>query len=128
MTQKTNTIAVVDVQSVVATSAKVKALKEEQEKKSQELAQWLQKAQNDVKAETDKAKQEALLQQYNAEFAQKRAILTEQYQKELKIVSSGIEKTIAEEAKKKGYQLVLAKNLTIYGGEDITEDIAKIIE
>ena len=128
MKNQTNTIAVVDLQAVVSVSEQVKALKEEQITKSKELNQWLQKAQAEVKAEADKTKQEALLKQYNAEFAQKKAEIVQYYQSKLKVVSDNISQTVAEEAEKKGYQLVLAKNLVICGGVDITDDIAKIVK
>ncbi|MBO6289261.1 MAG: OmpH family outer membrane protein [Alphaproteobacteria bacterium] len=124
----TNNIAVVDVQAVVNSSAQVKALKEAQTKKVQELNLWLQNAQNEVNAEQDKERQQALLQKYNAEFALKRRDIALQYQQELQIVSNNISQTIAEEAVKKGYSMVVAKNLVIYGGLDITEDIAKIVK
>ena len=124
----TSNIAVVDVQAIVNASAQVKALKEEQALKTKELSQWLQVAQNEVNTEQDKERQQALLQKYNAEFALKRREIAINYQEKLKVVSDNIEHTIAEEAKAKGYQLVLAKNVTIFGGTDITENIAKIIK
>ena len=71
----TNNIAVVDVQAIVNSSAQVKALKEVQANKIKELNLWLQNAQNEVNAEQDKERQQALLQKYNAEFALKRGIL-----------------------------------------------------
>lgn len=124
----TNNIAVIDVQAVVNSSAQVKALREAQAAKVNELNLWLQSAQNEVNAEQDKERQQALLQKYNAEFALKRRDIALQYQQELQIVSNNISQTIAEEAVKKGYSMVIAKNLVIYGGLDITEDIAKIVK
>ena len=124
----TNNIAVVDVQAIVNSSAQVKALKEEQATKVKELNLWLQNAQNEVNAEQDKEKQQALLQKYNAEFALKRRDIALQYQQELQAVSSNISQTVTEEAEKKGYSMVIAKNIVIYGGIDITEDIAKIVK
>lgn len=124
----TNNIAVIDVQAVVNSSAQVKALREAQAAKVNELNLWLQSAQNEVNAEQDKERQQALLQKYNAEFALKRNEVAQKYQKELKIVSDSISQTVATEAEKKGYQLVIAKNIVVYGGVDITEDIAKIVK
>ena len=128
MSNNTNTIAVVDVQAVVENSAQVRALKEEQTTKTKDLEAWLKNAQTEVKAEEDKAKQEALLQKYNAEFAQKRADLAQQYQEKLRIISESISQTVADYAQKNNYSLVLAKNITLYGGVDITEEIAKIVK
>ncbi len=124
----TNNIAVVDVQAIVNSSAKVKALKEEQATKVKELNLWLQNAQNEVNAEQDKEKQQALLQKYNAEFALKKRDIALQYQQELKTVSDNISQTVANEAEKKGFSIVIAKNIVICGGVDITEHVAKIIK
>ena len=124
----TNNIAVVDVQAIVNSSAQVKALKEEQATKVKELNLWLQNAQNEVNAEQDKEKQQALLQKYNAEFALKRRDIALQYQQELKTVSDNISQTVAKEAEKKGFSIVIAKNIVICGGVDITEHVAKIIK
>ena len=121
-------IAVVDVQAIVNSSAQVKALKEVQANKIKELNLWLQNAQNEVNTEHDKERQQALLQKYNAEFALKRRDIALQYQQELQAVSSNISQTVAAEAEKKGYSMVIAKNIVIYGGADITEDIAKIVK
>ena len=123
-----NNIAVVDVQAIVNSSAQVKALKEVQTNKIKELNLWLQNAQNEVNTEQDKERQQALLQKYNAEFALKRGDIALQYQQELKTVSESISQTIAAEAEKKGYSMVIAKNIVVYGGVDITEDIAKIVK
>ena len=88
----------------------------------------LQNAQNEVNTEQDKEKQQALLQKYNAEFVLKKRDIALQYQQELKIVSENITQTVADEAKKKGFSMVIAKSIVIYGGEDITEEIAKIVK
>lgn len=124
----TNNIAVVDIQAIVNSSAQVKALREAQVTKVNELNSWLQNAQNEVNAEQDKERQQALLQKYNAEFALKRRDIALQYQQELKTVSDNISQTVAKEAEKKGYSMVIAKNIVVYGGVDITEGIAKIIK
>lgn len=124
----TNNIAVVDVQAIVNSSAQVKALKEEQATKVKELNLWLQNAQNEVNTEQDKEKQQALLQKYNAEFALKKRDIALQYQQELKTVSDNISQTVAKEAEKKGFSIVIAKNIVICGGVDITEHVAKIIK
>lgn len=124
----TNNIAVVDIQAIVNSSAQVKALREAQVTKVNELNSWLQNAQNEVNAEQDKERQQALLQKYNAEFALKRRDISLQYQQELKTVSDNISQTVANEAKKKGFSMVIAKNIVVFGGEDITEEIAKIIK
>ena len=124
----TNNIAVVDIQAIVNSSVQVKALREAQVAKVNKLNSWLQNAQNEVNSEQDKERQKALLQKYNAEFSLKRRDIALQYQQELKTVSDNISQTVASEAKKKGFSMVIAKNIVVFGGEDITEEIAKIIK
>ena len=121
-------IATVDVLSVVNASTQVQTLKAEQTIKMQDLAQWLQNAQNEVKAEKDEKKQAELLQKYNAELAKKKAEITTHYQTELKAADKAITSTIKEIAKKKGYKAVIAKGVMIYGGDDITEAVIKEIK
>ena len=123
-----NKIAIVDVTEIVAKSQQVQALKAEQAAKAKDVTEWLQNAQNEVKAESDAEKQKTLLQKYNEEFALKRDVIQQQYTEKLKTIDENITQTITDEAKKKGYKLVIAKGFTIYGGVDITEDIAKIVK
>lgn len=123
----TSSIAVIDVQAIVNSSAQVKALREAQAAKINELNLWLRNAQNEVNAEQDKERQQALLQKYNAEFVLKKRDIALQYQQELKIVGDSITQTVASEAKKKGFSMVIAKNIVVFGGEDITEEIARIV-
>jgi outer membrane protein len=124
----TNSLAVIDVQAIVNTSAQVRELKEKQAIKVGELNVWLRNAQNEVNAEQDRERQQALLQKYNAEFNLKRRDLNIKYQEELKVVCDNITQTVADEAKKKGYSMVIAKSVVVCGGVDITEEIAKIVK
>ena len=121
-------VAVADIQKIVSKSQQVQNLKTEQMSKAQKLVEWLQNAQNEVKAEADEEKQKALLQKFNEEFAAKRDEIQQQYEEKLKAIDESITQTITDEAKKRGYKLVIAKGFTIYGGDDITEDIAKIVK
>lgn len=121
-------IATVDVAAVVNQSSQVQALKTEQAAQAQALAQWLQAAQAEVEKQADAKKKEALLQQYNAEFAQRREAAAQQYAARLQEVDNSIKDTIASEAKKLGYKVVLVKEVAIYGGDDITEAVAKVIK
>ena len=123
-----NKIAVIDVATVVSKSQQVSDLKNEQAAKIREITLWLQQAQENLKNEKDEKKQEELLKQYNEEFAAKRAAIAQDYAERLRATEESINKTIADEAKKNGYKLVLAKAITLYGGDDITEEVAKVIK
>ena len=110
-------VAVVDVNAVVSKSAQVQALKKEQQTKLQELQKWLNNARTDVaKQSTDENKQK-LAKKYDAAFAKKQ-----------EAIDKSISETIATEAKAKNYNLVLSKGMVLYGGDDITASISKVVK
>lgn len=121
-------IAVVDIMSIVNGSKDVATLRQNHAVRSQELSQWLQLAQNEVNNQTDAQTKQNLFQKYNAEFAQKRNLVNQLYQQELAVVDKNISKTIIDEANKLGYNMVLTKNVVVCGGDDITEDVRKLIK
>ncbi len=126
--KKTASIAIVDINAIVANSKQVMALKNDQVAKSQELATWLQEAEKAVEAEKDAAKKEALLKQYSAEFAAKRDENNQYYNRQLQILDANITQLIINEARKQGYNVVLAKSNVVYGENDITADVVKLVK
>lgn len=121
-------IAVVDVQAVVAKSAQVQALKKEQQTKIQDLEQWLKVAKADVEQQKTTEGKEKLLKKYNADFAKKKEDIVKDYQTRLQAVDKSITETITATAKAKGYTVVIAKGVVLYGGDDITQDIQKVVK
>ena len=127
-TIKPHEIAVVDVPYIVDKSEQVRALREAQATEAMEISKWLDDIQNEIQEEPDSEKRENLLQDYKSQFEAKKAEIAQQYDQKLHEVDQNITKTITDEAKKRGYKLVFPKGLAIYGGVDITEDIAKIVK
>ena len=117
-------VAVVNVPQVVEKSAQVNALKNEQEKKMQDLQKWLTVVKSDVDKQKTKEGKEKLIQKYDAEFAKKQQAIRDNYTKKLAEIDKSISTTIATEAKMQGYNLVLAKSMVLYGGTDITTSVA----
>ena len=121
-------IAVVDMQAVVAKSAQVQALNREQQVKMQELDKWLGVAQADIEKQKTPEGKEKLLKKYNADFAKKKEAIAKNYQTKLQAIDKSISDTIANEAKTKGFDMVLPKSIVIYGGTNITQDIMKVVK
>lgn len=121
-------VAIVDVQKVVADSAQVKALKEEQKKKSQELAKFIETAKTNLDKEKDAKKKKALEDKYNKEFQAKRTAIAKNYETKLINIDKNITNIINSNAKANGYSLVLAKGAVLSGGTDITEEISKAVK
>jgi len=121
-------VAVVDVPVVVAKSEQVKALKKEQEAKMKELQAWLDTVRADVDKQQTKEGKEKLLKKYNAEFAKKQEAIKKNYAEKLQAINNSISATIAAEAKAKNYDLVLSKGTVLFGGDDITNAIKKVVK
>ena len=121
-------VAVVDVQAVVAKSAQVQALKKEQQTKMQELDKWLKTAKADVEKQKTQEGKEKLLKKYNSDFEKKKADIAKNYQTKLQAIDKSISATIAEQAKLKGYDMVISKGVVIFGGDDITADVQKVVK
>jgi len=121
-------IAVVDIPTVVAKSAQVQALKKEQQTKMQELEKWLTTARADVEKQNTQEGKEKLLKKYNTEFEKKKADIAKNYQTKLQAIDKSITETIANQAKLKGYDMVITKGTVLYGGDDITADIQKVVK
>ena len=64
-------VAVIDVQKVVNKSAQVQALKKEQEAKSKEIRNFIKKANDEIKAQTDEKKKQDLVKKYEKELCSK---------------------------------------------------------
>lgn len=121
-------VAVVDVQAVVTKSAQVQALKKEQQTKMQDLEKWLNTAKADVEKQKTPEGKEKLLKKYNSEFDKKKADIAKNYQTKLQAIDKSISATIAEQAKLKGYDMVISKGVVVYGGDDITADVQKVVK
>lgn len=126
--QVTPKYAVVDVQKVVASSKQVKALKAEQENQAKELAKWIETAKADVEKQKTDEGREKLAKKYDAQLAKKREVATETYAKKLTAIDDSISAVIAKQAKEKGYSMIFAKSTVLYGGDDLTDAIIKLVK
>ena len=123
-----NKVAVVDVQKVVAKSAQVQSLKRDQELKRKDLANLINKANTEINKQTDEVKKKALAEKYNKEIMTKQDANSKAYAKKLQAADSSINATIAQQAKALGYDIVFTKGSVLYGGDDITEAILKVVK
>ncbi len=121
-------IAIVDVAAVVAQSQQVKALKQEEVKKIQDLEKWLTTVRADVEKQQTQEGKDKLLKKYNAEFAKKKETIAKDYKAKLQTIEKSISDTITQQAKEKGYDMVISKGVVLYGGDDITADVAKAVK
>ena len=121
-------VAVIDVQKVVNKSAQVQALKKEQEAKSKEIRNFIKKANDEIKAQTDEKKKQDLVKKYEKELSAKREANAKVYKTKLEAIDKTISATINNYAKTNGYDLVIVKGAVLYGGDDITQAVSKVVK
>lgn len=121
-------VAIVDVPQLVSSSAQVQALKKDQQAKAEEMVKFIENARKSVADITDATKKKAAEDKYNKEFQAKKEKMDKDYANKLKEIDDSISKQINEQAKAKGYDLVLSKNMVLYGGQDITAELIKTIK
>ncbi len=121
--QAEDSIAVVDLQKIVSNSSQVKLLKQEHERKLDELNKIIINARGEIANETDTNKIIKIEEKYTNEFNTKKALLEKDYNTRLSAIEKSIIDEIAKKAKKDNYDYVFAKSVLLYGGKDITNEI-----
>lgn len=121
-------IGVIDVQEVLNSSSQVKDLKKSQEQTAQEIIKYIETARKDVASVEDENKKKSMEKKYVDELSAKRDKLEKEYVSKLKAIDDSISASINEYAKNNGYKLVITKGAVLYGGEDITDAIKKIVK
>lgn len=121
-------VAIVDVNTIVAKSAQVQALKKEQLQKTENLKKWLNTVRADIAKQSTEENKTKLTKKYEAEFSKKQEAIKSDYAKKLAKIDKSISATIQQEAKNQNYDLVLSKGVVLYGGTDITEAISKVVK
>ncbi len=121
-------IAVVDVQKVVASSKQVQALKVEQKSKLDSLSSFVKTANADIAKQKNDAEKKKLEEKYTKELNTKREAIQKEYAKKLRAIDSSISAVIAQKAKEQGYNMVLSKGVVLYGGDDLTDVVAKSVK
>jgi len=121
-------VAVVDIQKVIDASPQLKKLKAEREQKNKELNKWVEVVKADINKQTSQENKKKLSEKYNTILVQKQKNLALEYGKKLQEFDKQISEIVANQAKSKGYNLVLVKSTVIFGGEDITQNVIKSLK
>lgn len=121
-------VAVVDVAKVVSSSKQVATLKKEQQGKMEQIKKIYDNAQNQALKEKDVKKRNEIMKKAEDSVIKIKTENDKVYAKKLADIDKSISATIQTQAKKSGYDLVLAKGIVLYGGNDITAEIQKLVK
>ncbi len=121
-------IGIVDLSQLITNSQSVKTLKSTHEKQLAEIEKTLEQARIDISNETNPDKIAELEEKYRKDVSDKKFQMDKSYNDKLMEIDKSIKAQVAQKAKELNYSIVLPKNMVLYGGEDITNLIAKDIK
>uniref|UniRef100_UPI0040257DDB OmpH family outer membrane protein n=1 Tax=Candidatus Stercorousia sp. TaxID=3048886 RepID=UPI0040257DDB len=121
-------IAVVDIATILKNSKEINALKLEQEKQMQNMQATIDKAKAEISKEQDPVKIAQLEEKYRNEINKQKLALDTSYNNKLTAIDNKIKTAVVEKARSMNYNMVLPKNTVLFGGDDITEQVATIIK
>lgn len=121
-------VAVVDVQQLVAKSSQLTFLKQEQQKRLTEMQKTVEQAKQEMAKETDPVKIAQIEEKYRNQINNQKVELDKEYNTKLKQIDTDIKALTVLKAKEMKYNLVLPKNIVLFGGDDITNEVAKSIK
>ncbi len=121
-------IAVVDIATILKNSKEINALKLEQEKQMQNMQATIDKAKAEISKEQDPVKIAQLEEKYRNEINKQKLALDTSYNNKLTAIDNKIKTAVVEKARSMNYNMVLQKNTVLFGGDDITEQVATIIK
>ena len=121
----TTSIAVVNLEQVLAQSPKLNAIRQDNENKLNELSLWVDEVNKEIDTETDKEKHLRLANQYRKLTSEKENVIKQEYSNRIKEVDAEITALIDKVAKHHGCNAVFANTSMVTGGKDITEDVIK---
>ena len=128
MAQTTIKAAVVDVPLVLNQMPAFIAEQEAQQKKAVALQTWVESANKQVAAQTTPLQQQALAHKLQQEYALRQQTLQQDYAKALQVIDTKLAQLIADTAKEQGFDFVFAKTALIFGGVDITPQVAQKVQ
>ena len=88
----------------------------------------LEKARKEIAKENDSQKKQELSVKYNKQLNEKREKIAKEYMTKQQKIQDEISKIIADQAKAKGYDIVVSKGVVLYTSKDITDDVIKAIK
>ena len=121
-------VGVVDLSELITNSPSVKILKSTHDKQVADIEKLLEQARVEMSKETDAQKITQIEEKYRKQVADKKLQMDKNYNDKLMEIDKGIKAKVAQKAKEMKYTVVLPKTLVLYGGEDITAQIAKEIK
>lgn len=121
-------IAIVDIQALVNQTPSVLALRAEQQKNSSIIQSWVNDRNRELSQIADQNARASISQQYQIELNKRQQLLQSQYALKVQAIDAELSKLISDVATSKKLDYVFAKGMVVFGGTDITADVAKLLK
>ena len=118
-------IAVVDLPQVIAHSPKMRELDEVQNRQLDELEQWIDTSELEIKNEQDLHRKQTLIKQYEYIARQKRDLLKQSYEREVAKINAEISRIIKQVASAHNCDYIMLKPAVFRGGNNLTAEIIR---
>lgn len=128
VTQPEYKIAIIDIAQLLADSKEVKELKLQQEQKMKNIETTIQKAKIEISKETNPQKIATLEEKYRNEINKQKIAMDTEYNNKLIKIDQNIKNSVITKAKELNYNIVLPKNTVLFGGDDITAQVAPAVK
>ena len=92
------------------------------------MQKTIDKAKIEISKEQDPIKIAQLEEKYRNEINKQKLALDTSYNNKLTAIDNKIKTAVVEKARSMNYNMVLPKNTVLFGGDDITEQVATIIK
>lgn len=121
-------IAIVDVQALVNQTPSVWALRSEQQQNASIIQNWINGVNSQLNQIADQNTRQATAQQYQIELNKRQQMLQNEYALKIQAIDAELSKLVSDVATEKKLDYVFAKGAVVFGGTDITSDVAKLIK
>lgn len=121
-------IAVIDIPQLIVNSDEVKNLKIEQEQKIKNIENIIEKAKIEMSKEKDPQKLAALEEKYRKEINKQKLAMDMEYNNKLIQIDNNIKTSVINKARSMHYNIILPKNTVLFGGDDITAQVAAAVK
>lgn len=121
-------IGVVDVKKVVNESKEVEKVKKEQQANKKVLVDFIKAQAEIINKEPDAAKKEELKKKFTADLTAKKDVMDKSYGEKLMKINNDMNAQLTKLAKDKNYDLILTQDSVLYGGENLTKDLMKLVK
>lgn len=118
----------VDVNKVVAASKAVEKANKERAAEKKKIIKFIEESANKMNKEEDEKKREEMKNQFDLDLTAKKSEMNKSYGEKLMKINNDINAELIKIAKDKDYQLILTKEAVLYGGDDLTQDLIKVVK